>query len=152
MHISLIAVGRMKQSPEKDLMGLYIDRCPWPVKIIEVEEKRKITGAERQAREADLLLGAVPDGAIVIALDERGKDITSRALSEKIAGWQDRGISDLVFMIGGADGYDPKVRARADFCLSFGKLTWPHMMVRAMFAEQLYRAAMIIKGHPYHKE
>lgn len=152
MNILIIAVGRMKKSAESEILDTYLKRCPWNVKIIEVEERRPIKGAERMAREGDLLLNAIPDGSTVIALDERGKEMRSTAFAEKIRIFQDHGTSNLVFLIGGADGYDPKVKAKADLKISFGQMTWPHMMVRAMLGEQLYRASTILQGHPYHKD
>lgn len=152
MKIEIIAVGRMKKSPESDILETYLKRCPWKVKVTEVEERRPITGAERMAREGDLILNAIPKGATVIALDERGKEMRSTVFAEKIRNYQDMGVSTLVFLIGGADGYDPKVKAQADLKISFGQMTWPHMMVRAMLGEQLYRASTILQGHPYHKD
>ncbi|MDG1708122.1 MAG: 23S rRNA (pseudouridine(1915)-N(3))-methyltransferase RlmH, partial [Emcibacteraceae bacterium] len=148
----IIAVGRMKKSPENEILETYLKRCPWNVKIIEVEERRPIKGAERMAREGDLLLNAIPDGATVVALDERGKEMRSTVFAEKIRTFQDNGTNNLVFLIGGADGYDEKVKAKADIKISFGSMTWPHMMVRAMLGEQLYRASTILQGHPYHKD
>ncbi len=116
----------------------------------EVEDKRGPTG--RVAREADLLLSALPKGATVVALDERGKALSSVELAHRLARWRDEGAGDIAFAIGGADGLDDAVRARADLVLSLGAMTWPHLMVRAMLAEQLYRAQQILAGHPYHRE
>lgn len=144
MNIHIIAVGRMKNSAEHDLMNTYLKRCPWNIKIVEVEEKRPLKGNERMAREGELLLKAIPEGATVIALDERGKQLRSTSFANKIRGWQDQGIANLVFLIGGADGYDEKVKNRAQSLISFGDMTWPHMMVRAMLCEQLYRASTIL--------
>lgn len=152
MNIEIIAVGRMKKGPEGEILETYIKRCPWPIKITEVEERRPIKGAERMAREGDLILNAIPKGATVIALDERGKKMRSTSFAEKIRNYQDQGSTNLVFLIGGADGYDPKVKERAQLKISFGQLTWPHMIMRAMLAEQLYRASTILQGHPYHKD
>ncbi|MCF6195176.1 MAG: 23S rRNA (pseudouridine(1915)-N(3))-methyltransferase RlmH [Emcibacter sp.] len=152
MQITLIAVGRLKGGPEHQQIETYLKRCPWPVKVIELEEKRKVTGRERMAREGDLILKAIPDNAFALALDERGKSLRSAAFARMIGDHQDRGTAHLAFLIGGADGYDPRVKARADFLLSLGDMTWPHMMVRAMICEQLYRAACILSGHPYHKD
>ena len=140
MNIHIIAVGRMKKCAEADLMTTYLTRCPWNVKVVEVEEKRPLKGSERMAREGDLLLKAIPEGAAIIALDERGKQMRST------------NVSNLVFLIGGADGYDEKVKNCAHSLISFGDMTWPHMMVRAMLCEQLYRASTILAGHPYHKD
>jgi 23S rRNA (pseudouridine1915-N3)-methyltransferase len=152
MNIEIIAVGRLKKGPELDLIETYLKRCPWPVNIIEVEEKRPIKGADRMSREADLILAAIPTGAHVIALDERGTEMRSKTFAKKISNLQDQGLSVLVFLIGGADGYDPKIKERANMLISFGHMTWPHMMVRAMLCEQLYRASAILQGHPYHKD
>ena len=152
MQIRIIAVGRLKKGPELDLIETFIKRTPWPVSVTEVEEKRPIKGAERMAREADLLLAAIPDDAYVIALDERGKDMRSTQFAEILERLQDDGRQCVVFVIGGAEGYGPGVKDRADRLLSFGKMTWPHMMVRLMLAEQIYRASTILAGHPYHKD
>jgi len=121
-----------------------------PVALREVEDKRAGTG--RMAREADLLLNALPKGAAVVALDERGKSLSSIDFAHRIAAWRDDGMGDIAFLIGGADGLDESVRRRADLVLSLGPMTWPHLMVRAMLAEQLYRTQQILAGHPYHRE
>lgn len=152
MNINIIAVGRLKKGPEKELIDTYLTRCPWDIKITEVEEKRPIKGTERMAREADLILAAIPEKAFIIALDERAKEMRSTNFAHKIRDLTDQGINTLAILIGGADGYDKKVKTRADMMLSFGAMTWPHMMVRAMLAEQLYRASTILQGHPYHKD
>ena len=152
MNIKIIAVGRIKNRPENEIINTYLQRTSWNISILEVEEKRPIRGAERMAREADLLLNSIPEGATVIALDERGKELRSTVFAEKIRTWQDQGEANLFFLIGGADGYDDKVKKRATQLISFGAMTWPHMMVRAMLAEQLYRASTILQGHPYHKD
>ncbi|PCI48890.1 MAG: 23S rRNA (pseudouridine(1915)-N(3))-methyltransferase RlmH [Alphaproteobacteria bacterium] len=152
MHLAIIAVGRMKPGPEKQQTETYLRRCPWPVKIIEVEERRRITGPERLSREGDLILKQLADNAYVIALDERGKSLRSTDFAKVIRDHQDRGTANLTFLIGGADGYAPQVRKRADLLLSLGSMTWPHMMARVMLMEQLYRASCILSGHPYHKD
>lgn len=103
------------------------------------------------AGEAALLRRALPEGAVICALDERGTVETSPKFAQRIASWRDAGRSDLAFVIGGADGIDPALRADADHLLSFGKMVWPHMLVRVMLAEQLYRAASILSGGPYHR-
>ena len=97
------------------------------------------------------MLARVPDGAKLVALDERGEDLTSIQLAVRLGGWRDGGSRDIAFLVGGADGFDARIRERADLVLRLGRLTWPHMMVRAMLAEQLYRAQMILNGHPYHR-
>lgn len=162
MQVTIISVGRMKNGPDKQQIETYLGRCPWPVSIIEVEEKRPIKGAERRAREGDLILKAIllksgplksgPKNAHIIALDERGKSLRSTGFAQLIQERQNAGVSNLVFLIGGADGYDQKVKDRADALLSLSDMTWPHMMVRVMLSEQIYRASCILSGHPYHKD
>ena len=125
---------------------------PFTLALREVEEKKRLSGQERKDREADLLLAAVPDGAAVVALDERGKSLNSRALADKVALWRDTGTRDVAFLIGGADGLDGRVRAHADLVLNLGALTWPHMLVRGLIAEQLFRTQCILSGHPYHRD
>lgn len=113
----------------------------------EVEDKKNAgMGAE-----AELLARAVPAGAVLVTLDERGKLISSPEFAAQLARWRDGGRQDVAFVIGGADGIDPALRAKADFSISFGAMVWPHMLVRVMLAEQLYRAANILSGGPYHR-
>ncbi len=152
MHIVLCAVGRIKSGPEKALFDHYLKRIPWTFEVAEVTERRKLAALELRQAEADLLLSKVPDGANLIVLDERGKALGSRELAQKLGGWRDAGHRQTAFIIGGADGVDEALRDRADLVLSFGKLTWPHMLVRALLAEQIYRAYAILTGHPYHRD
>lgn len=152
MQILIAAVGRAKPGPHLDLQRLYAARLGWDVRISEVEERRKLGAAERREKEGEMLLGRVPDRAIVVALDERGAALSSAAFAQKIATWRDAGSGDLAFLIGGADGHAEAVRNRANFILSFGAMTWPHLLVRGMLLEQLYRAQQILAGHPYHRE
>ena len=152
MKFLLAAVGRAKPGQERSLLEHYAARIKWPLAIKEVEAKRPLPSVERRAREAALLLGVVPAGAVVIALDERGKNLTSADLARKLGQWRDEGRADVAFLIGGADGHGPGVKERADLVLSLGAMTWPHMLVRALLAEQLFRAQCILEGHPYHRE
>ena len=152
MRLTLIAVGRARRGPEHDLFQHYQKRLKPPLDRVEVEEKRPLAGAELMAREADLLLARLPDGAHAIALDERGKAMASRDFADMLGALADQGTRDLCFLIGGADGLDERVRARAQRIVSFGPQTWPHMLVRAMLAEQVYRAQSILVGHPYHRD
>ena len=152
MRTHLIAVGRMKAGPERALFDHYAGRLSEPPKLHEVEEKRSLPSDKRKASEASLLLGRVPDGAIVVAMDERGKTVSSVAFAQKIGAWQDEGFRDIAFLIGGADGLDKTVRQKAHLTLSLGDMTWPHMLVRGLLAEQIYRAHAILSGHPYHRE
>jgi 23S rRNA (pseudouridine1915-N3)-methyltransferase len=151
MRIVIAAVGRLRRGPEFELLEAYRRRMHWPIAIREVEERRPLAPAERQRREADLLRAALPEGATVIALDEGGTQLNSRQFAERIGAWQDKGLRDLAFVIGGADGLDPSLRTEADLKIAFGTMTWPHMLVRAMLMEQIYRAQQILAGHPYHK-
>ncbi|CAA7618759.1 23S rRNA (pseudouridine(1915)-N(3))-methyltransferase RlmH [Magnetospirillum sp. UT-4] len=151
MRLWLAAVGRAKAGPERDLYDQYVRRLTAPPTLREVEEKRPLPGAERKAREGELLLAAIPAGAVVVALDERGRSLGSEAFAGMLGRWRDDGVGDLAFLIGGADGHAQAVRERAGLLLSFGALTWPHMLVRAMLAEQLWRAQAILAGHPYHR-
>ena len=150
MDLTILAVGRLRSGPENDLVSAYVKRLPWPLRIIEVEERRPILGPERQAREADLILAALPANSLAVMLDERGKVLSSLSFSEKLTGWRETAKA-VTFVIGGADGLHEKLRARADFLLGLGPMTWPHAFVRVMLTEQIYRASTIMSGHPYHK-
>ena len=154
MRIQIVAVGRAKAGPERALFDHYAGRLsqPFSLELKEVDEKRALSGAELKRREGELLLAQVPEGATIVALDERGKSISSMTFAEKLGRWRDDGVRDLVFLIGGADGLDAPVRSKASLVLSFGAATWPHMLVRGMLAEQVYRARCILTGHPYHRE
>jgi 23S rRNA (pseudouridine1915-N3)-methyltransferase len=151
MKVSIIAVGKLGQDPENVILQRYIKRIPWQVSLQEVAEKRPVKGQERCAREAELLRGKLPKGAFLVALDEKGREYTSEALAAAIDGWRNRGVNNLAFMIGGAGGLDSRLRDSADIVMSLGRMTWPHALVRAMLAEQLYRASAILDGHPYHR-
>lgn len=151
MRLSIAAVGRMKAGADKTLFDDYTRRLSWPFALREVEEKRALPPAERTRKEGEMLLAQVAEGARIVVLDERGKTISSEAFAEKLGGWRDEGISETAFLIGGADGHSPVVREKASLLLSFGSMTWPHMLVRVMLAEQLYRAQSILAGHPYHR-
>lgn len=151
MRIHLAAVGKAKPGPELDLYTQYIRRLSPPPVLKEVEEKRPLPVPDRMAREAELLLATVPAGAVVVALDERGQQIGSEAFARRMGQWRDQGVGDIAFLIGGADGHGEAVRARAGMLLAFGAMTWPHMLVRAMLAEQLWRSQAILSGHPYHR-
>ena len=152
MQNLIVAVGRWKAGPEKALYGLYEKRIQPQLQLKEVGEKKRLSGADLTRSEGQLLLNAVPDGARIVVLDRIGKGLSSRALAETLDRWRDDGVRSAAFVIGGADGLDQAVLQRADLKLSLGPQTWPHMMVRAMLAEQLYRAQAILSGHPYHRE
>lgn len=151
MRLWLGAVGRAKAGPETDLYAQYARRLTPPLVLKEVEERRPLAVAERKSREAELLLAAIPPQAVVVALDERGKGMGSQVFAEQMGRWRDDSIADVAFLIGGADGHGEAVRSRANLLLCLGQMTWPHMLVRAMLAEQLWRAQAILAGHPYHR-
>lgn len=146
----ILAVGRAKRGPETDLFDMYCTRMRPRPELIEVED-RKGGDEGLKAREGALLSEKLPADAVLVALDERGESLDSVSLAKRVGDWRDRGRGRIAWMIGGADGLDPALRQRADLVLSFGKLTWPHMLVRAMLAEQLYRIETILAGHPYHR-
>ena len=123
-----------------------------PVTVLELEERRRLPPAALKAREAELLLGAVPSDARLVALDEHGEAWSSRDLAQQLALWRDRGVGAAGFAIGGADGLGQAVLDRADAVLSLGLMTWPHLLARGMLLEQLYRAQQILAGHPYHRD
>ncbi len=135
-----------------ELQALYAGRLNPPPALVELEEKRKLPPAQLLAREAELILAALPQGARLLALDERGQQWTSRDLAERLTAWRDQGVAALAFAIGGAEGLGSAVLERADAVLSLGAMTWPHLLVRGMLLEQLYRAQQILAGHPYHRD
>lgn len=152
LRITLAAVGRCKQGPERDLYDHYRRRLTGAVTLKEVEDKSSGPAAGRREREGALLLAALPKGAKVVALDERGRAVTSRDFAKLLAQWRDAGEQEIAFVIGGADGLSEALRARADKLISLGAVTWPHLLVRGLLAEQLYRAQSILSGHPYHRD
>ena len=156
----LIGVGRMKAGPERELFERYFKRAVDIARTIgvagvdfrEIDEARARRPADRQAEEARSILAAVPDGARLVLLDERGAALSSPQWAREIGKARDDGAPAYVMAIGGPDGLDPSLRARAGSGLSFGAMTWPHQLVRVMAAEQLYRALSILAGHPYHRQ
>ena len=153
--MTVLAVGRLRAGPEAELVADYLARFDrtgrplglGPAQVIELEDRR---GGGPSA-EAALLAAAIPKGASLVALDERGRDIDSPAFAALLRRSADAGVRDLAFAIGGADGLDPAFRTSADHVVSFGRMVWPHLLVRVMLAEQLYRAASILAGTPYHR-
>jgi 23S rRNA (pseudouridine1915-N3)-methyltransferase len=142
----------MRNGPLEELQALYAGRITSPLTIVELEERRRLPTPALKAREAELILGALPPGACLIALDERGAAWSSRVLADRIAAWRDRGVPELAFAIGGAEGLGSAVLDQAQAILSLGPMTWPHLLVRGMLLEQIYRAQQILAGHPYHRE
>lgn len=146
MKVILAAIGKCKKnSPEAELIKEYLKRSTWNILIKEKDNSS-------QEEEAKFLQASIPQGAKVIVLDERGENMKSIDLAKKIEAWQLNGCSELCFLIGGADGHLASTRNKADLVLSFGKLTLPHMLMRVVLCEQIYRLQTIISGHPYHRE
>ena len=136
MKLSIVARGRIGASPEADLVDRYAKRLRGEMSVIEI---------------GDTAPWPRFDGGRTVVLDETGRDLSSEALAEHLRRWRDDGAREVRFLIGAADGHDAATRAGADLLLGFGRATWPHMLVRAMLAEQLYRASTILAGHPYHR-
>lgn len=151
MRITIVAVSRMKTGPEKMLFDSYLKRLPWRVQIKEVEAKNNLLVPKRIQKEGRSLLAAMPKGAKKVVLDEKGKMVTSDAFAQLLGKWQSQGDSDIAFLIGGADGHANEVSQNANFILSLGAMTWPHLLARVLLAEQLYRAWSILENHPYHR-
>jgi len=159
MRIIVTAVGRLKQGPERDLAERYRKRAADAgrgiglrgVEIVEIRESRASETEKRIIEEAIALANLIPEGAVRIVLDERGENLSSVELKDRLAKWRDAGRPAVVFAIGGADGLGPRLREGADLTLAFGAATWPHQVVRIMLLEQIYRAATLLSGHPYHR-
>ncbi len=159
MRITIHAVGRLKRGPEADLCDRYLDRFAKAgpslglefAGLLETPESRHRDIQSRRREEAAKLHSMLERGATLVVLDETGKNLDSQTLAAGIGGIRDSGVRDCVFAIGGPDGHDPELKAKAKLVLSFGKLTWPHQLARIMLAEQLYRSATILSGHPYHR-
>ena len=152
MRCHLLAIGRARPGPASQIFQRYAGRLSPPLTLVELEEKRKLPEELLREREAELLLAALPRGALLVLLDEQGKTLSSQGFAAQLGIWRDRSVADLAFAIGGAAGHGTAARARADFILSLGPMTWPHLLVRGMLAEQLYRGVSILAGHPYHRE
>ena len=139
MLLHIVARGKIGRSPEAELVERYVKRITWPVKVTELPDK----GGN---------VPALPPNSVTVALDERGKALTSVELAKTLEAWRDGGRREARFLIGAHGGHDEEARASADLLLSFGAATWPHLLVRAMLAEQLFRATSILANHPYHRE
>ena len=150
MKLVILAVGRGRASPEQTLVRDWLDRLPRGGEIIEVESKLP-SGPARTRDEGQRLLRHLPATAPLIACDPHGRDTSSESLAGLLQRHRDDGSTAAYFAIGGADGHDSAVLSRARAQIAFGSATWPHMLFRAMLAEQLYRATMILAGHPYHR-
>jgi 23S rRNA (pseudouridine1915-N3)-methyltransferase len=150
VRLTIACIGR-NRGPERDLYDHYARRIRWPLALRELEEKRKLPADQLMRREGELLMAAVPAGAVLVALDRRGKALDSQGFADRLGRWRDNSVSDIAFLIGGADGHAEALLKKADLLLSFGAMTWPHLLARAMLAEQIYRAQQVLAGHPYHR-
>ncbi|HVV41466.1 MAG TPA: 23S rRNA (pseudouridine(1915)-N(3))-methyltransferase RlmH [Nitrobacter sp.] len=159
MRLAIISVGRLKQGPERELAERYRTRFDDIGRKLgfrgldshEIPESRSREAATRIAEEADAIAALIPDRSALVALDERGTNIDSATFARRLGRWRDESVQNTIFVIGGADGLSPELRRRADLAVAFGSATWPHQMVRVMLLEQIYRAATILAGHPYHR-
>lgn len=155
----VIAIGRLKQGPERELAERYRERFDdigrklgfRGIEIQELPESRARDAATRISEEAAAISALIPDRSIVVALDERGSGLDSAAFARHLGRWRDESLANTIFMIGGADGLSPDLRRKAKLTIAFGSATWPHQLVRVMLLEQIYRAATILAGHPYHR-
>lgn len=152
LKLTLLSVGRFGRGPERDLYDTYVKRLAWPLDLQEVEARKAGSDAERNALENRLLRERSASAQAIVALDETGELLDSRGFAARLQDLADDGRRDIAILIGGADGLERETRKSADLTLSLGRLTWPHLMVRAMLAEQLYRAQTILSGHPYHRD
>ena len=159
MHLVVISIGRLKQGPERELTERYRERFDdigrklgfRGLEIHEIPESRARDAATRIAEEAKAIAAAMPEKSTLVALDERGENIESLAFARHLARWRDQQVANTIFAIGGADGLSPDLRRKAKLRMAFGSATWPHQLVRIMLLEQIYRAATILAGHPYHR-
>lgn len=159
MRLVIVAVGRLKQGPERELAARYHDRVATsgravglrPIEVIELDEGRARAADDRLKSEAEKIAAAAPANAAIIVLDERGEACSSETLAERIRGFRDEGKATLAFIVGGPDGLAHDIRERADWVVAFGKTTFPHQLIRIMLLEQIYRAITILSGHPYHR-
>jgi len=159
MRVIVIAVGRMKQGPERELAERYRKRFDEigrklgfrGLAVHEISESRAREGTARIAEEAAAITASIPENSVLVTLDERGENIDSAGLARHLGRFRDLSVASIVFVIGGADGLSPDLRRKQRLGLAFGAATWPHQMVRVMLLEQLYRAATILAGHPYHR-
>ena len=139
MLLHIVARGKIGRSPEAELVERYLKRIPWPTQLTELPDR----GGNPPS---------LPANSVRILLDERGKALSSMQLARRLENWRDGGKREARFVIGAADGHSEEERGQADLLLSFGAATWPHLLARAMLAEQLFRAVSILANHPYHRE
>jgi len=159
MRLVVISIGRLKQGPERELSERYRERFDdigrklgfRALDIHEIPESRARDAATRMSEEAAAIAATIPQKSVLVALDERGDNVDSTSFARHLGRWRDEQVASTIFAIGGADGLSPDLRRKAKLRMAFGAATWPHQMVRVMLLEQLYRAATILAGHPYHR-
>ena len=159
MRLLVIAIGRLKKGPERELAERYRDRFDdigrrlgfRGLEVCELPESRAREATARIAEEAAAISAAIPPKSVLVALDERGDNIDSSTFARHLGRWRDEQVGNTIFSIGGADGLSPELRRMAQLRIAFGSATWPHQVVRVMLLEQIYRAATILAGHPYHR-
>ena len=159
MRLVVISIGRLKQGPERELADRYRERFGdigrklgfRGLEVHEISESRARDAATRIAEEAAAISAAIPEKSVLVALDEHGDNIDSAGFARHLGRWRDEAAANTIFAIGGADGLSPDLRRKAKLCVAFGAATWPHQIVRVMLLEQIYRAATILAGHPYHR-
>jgi len=159
MRLVVVSIGRLKQGPERELAERYRERFDdigrklgfRGLDIHEIPESRARDAATRMAEEAAAISAAIPEKSILVVLDERGDNLDSTGFARHLGRWRDESVAQTIFAIGGADGLSPDLRRKAKLRMAFGSATWPHQMVRVMLLEQVYRAATILAGHPYHR-
>jgi 23S rRNA (pseudouridine1915-N3)-methyltransferase len=159
MRVVVICIGRLKQGPERELAERYRERFDdigrklgfRGLEFHEISESRARDAATRMAEEAAAVSALLPDKYVLVALDERGDNVDSASFARHLGRWRDQSVANTIFVIGGADGLSPELQRKAKLRIAFGSATWPHQMVRVMLLEQIYRAATILAGHPYHR-
>ena len=159
MRVIVICIGRLKQGPERELAERYRERFDdigrklgfRGLEIHEISESRARDTATRMAEEAAAISALLPEKYVLVALDERGNNVDSASFARHLGRWRDQSVANTIFVIGGADGLSPELQRNAKLRVAFGSATWPHQMVRVMLLEQIYRAATILAGHPYHR-
>jgi 23S rRNA (pseudouridine1915-N3)-methyltransferase len=159
MRVIAICIGRLKQGPERELAERYRERFDdigrklgfRGLELHEISESRARDAATRMAEEAAAISALLPEKYVLVALDERGDNVDSASFARHLGRWRDQSVANTIFVIGGADGLSPELQRKAKLRIAFGSATWPHQMVRVMLLEQIYRAATILAGHPYHR-
>ena len=154
MRVLVLATGKTRKGPLTDLCAEYMKRLKafWPTQEVELPQVKFGSAEQIKAKEAQAQLEKIPQNATVIALDETGKEFSTRQLAQKLETFQNSGTQTLCFIIGGAEGLDDSIRQRADLTLSLSQLTFPHQLARVVLLEQIYRCATLLAGHPYHRD